>query len=132
MEFIYQKLDVWQKAVELSLAIMKTIGQQRENAAGAGLIREIEASATRVATCIARGKACYYRTDFIRHLNQARSALYETMTLLEIFRRRGWISDEAYQEFEKRGNQITAMLVRLIKTVTQHYNPAHSQTALAS
>lgn len=49
----------------------------------------------------------------------ARGALYETMTLLEIFRRGKWISDESYSRIEMYGKGIGAMIKGLIDSISK-------------
>ncbi|MBI5605158.1 MAG: four helix bundle protein [Deltaproteobacteria bacterium] len=47
---------------------------------------------------IAEGKGRFSKKEFVQYLYIARGSLYETMTLLEIFKRRNWISHEKYFE----------------------------------
>jgi hypothetical protein len=39
------------------------------------------------------------------------------MTLLEIFRRKKWISDDNYSQFEEKGKEIASMIKGLIKSL---------------
>jgi len=43
--------------------------------------------------------------------------LHETMTLLEIFRQKKWISDKGYSKLETDGKQIASMLKGLINSI---------------
>ena len=66
---------------------------------------------------IAEGKGRYSKKEFTRFLYVARGSLYETMTLLEIFRRTGWISGNQYKELEGFGLEIASMIKGLIKSL---------------
>ena len=66
---------------------------------------------------IAEGKGRFSRKEFAHFLYIARGSLYETMTLLVIFRRLGWISNEKYSEMEKHGIEIASMLIGLVKSI---------------
>lgn len=45
----------------------------------------------------------------------ARGSLYETMTLLEIFRLKGWVSQEEFQAIEINSDEIGKMINGLYK-----------------
>jgi len=50
----------------------------------------------------------------------ARGSLYETLTLLEIFRLRGWSNAELFDEIELKANEIAKMINGLIKSVARN------------
>jgi four helix bundle protein len=66
---------------------------------------------------IAEGKGRFSKKEFIQYLYISRGSLYETMTLLEIFRRMAWISDDHYSQLEEKGKEIASMLKGLIKSL---------------
>jgi len=43
---------------------------------------------------------------------------YETMTLLEVFRRKRWISDDLYSQLELSGKEIASMIKGLINSIS--------------
>ncbi len=45
----------------------------------------------------------------------ARGSLYETMTLLIIFRMRNWVSTETFSALEAQAKEIVNMLMGLVK-----------------
>ncbi|MFV9645951.1 MAG: four helix bundle protein [Desulfobacterales bacterium] len=55
--------------------------------------------------------------EFIQFCYIARGSLYETMTLLEIFRRKEWVSNPAYSQLEKKGIEIASMIKDLINSL---------------
>jgi four helix bundle protein len=66
---------------------------------------------------IAEGKGRFSRKEFVQFLYISRGSLYETMTLLEIFRRKGWISDEQYFRLAREGKEIVSMIIGLAKAI---------------
>ena len=81
------------------------------------LVEQLEASATLVSMNIAEGKGRFSRKEFKHFLFIARGSLYETMTLLGIFRMRAWIQSPAFDELEKRANEIAKMISGLINSI---------------
>ena len=68
---------------------------------------------------IAEGKGRNSKKEYIQFCYIARGSLYETITLLEIFRRKKWITDFVYSKLYKEGNQIAAMIKGLINAISK-------------
>jgi len=117
MEFIYEKLDVWKVAVEFGIKTMKFAADKSEDNNLRSILQEIEKSSMNVSMAIAKGKGYPSKHDFAKHLYLARGSVYETMTLIEILKRKQSISDDQYSEFEELGNKTAAMLGGLIKSI---------------
>jgi len=117
MEFIYEKLDVWKKAVDFAMKVTALSADKSEDRNAALVIAAAGKSAMTASTAIAKGKAYASKNDFVQHLYLSRGSVYETMTLLEILKRKQTISDDQYTEFETMGNQVTAMVSGLIKYI---------------
>lgn len=66
---------------------------------------------------IAEGKGRFSKKEFAQYLHIARGSLYETMTLLEIFKRRNWINQEKLLEIEKQAKEIASMIKGLINSI---------------
>jgi len=66
---------------------------------------------------VKKGKGRNSKKEFIQFCYIARGSLYETMTLLEIFRRRKWIMDSPYSKLEKEGIEIASMIKGLINSL---------------
>jgi four helix bundle protein len=58
----------------------------------------MEGAVTSIAQNIAEGKGRQYQKEFIQFLSVAEGSLYETVTLVEVFRRRKLLSEEDCQE----------------------------------
>jgi four helix bundle protein len=66
---------------------------------------------------IAEGKGRRLKKEFLQFLYIARASLYETVTLLEIFKRRNWITEQSYQNIFNQSTEIAKMLNGLIRSI---------------
>lgn len=117
MSFGHEDLEVWIKAVDFAVAVIDTIEESSTDRRHYRLLEQIEASCTSVAMNIAEGKGRFSRKEFVQFLYIARGSLYETMTLLEIFRRKDWISDEKYSLLAGKAKEIASMIMGLVKAI---------------
>ncbi len=132
MDYAYQRLDVWKKAVDLSIKVIQCIAELADELESQRLTEEIEMSAVNIATNIAKGKACLSEEDFIYYLFLSKRSLYETMTLLEILKAKQLITDECYTEIETKGKNITTMLIEFIRTVKDTNSPYQAENYQAA
>jgi four helix bundle protein len=119
MKFGYEDLEVWNKAVEFAVRVIGIVENISTDRKHYRLLEQIEASSVSVAMNIAEGKGRFSKKEFVQYLYISRGSLYETMTLLEIFRRKNWISEERYSEIERQGKEIVSMLKGLIKSISR-------------
>jgi four helix bundle protein len=117
MNFGHEDLEVWNKAVDFAVAVIDTVEESSTGRRHYRLLEQIEASSTSVAMNIAEGKGRFSKKEFVQFLYISRGSLYEAMTLLEIFRRKGWISNEQYSGLAQAGKEIVSMIIGLIKAV---------------
>ncbi|MCG6912030.1 MAG: four helix bundle protein [Deltaproteobacteria bacterium] len=117
MEFAYEKLDVWKRAVDFGMKVIAMAVEKTEDRKAAAVIQAAWKSALHSSTAIAKGKGYTSKNDFAQHLYLSRGSVYETMTLLKILKRKQVISGEQYTEFEKMGNQVVAMVSGLVRSL---------------
>jgi four helix bundle protein len=117
MKFAYEKLEVWNKAIEFTVRVIDVVENINTDRKHYRLIEQIEASSASIPMNIAEGKGRYSKKEFIHYLYISRGSLYETMTLLEIFRRKKWISNYTYSQLEKFGIEIASMIKGLINSI---------------
>ena len=117
MQFGYEKLEVWNRAVEFAVKVIDTVENISTDRKHYRLLEQIESSSTSIPMNIAEGKGRYSKKEFIQYCYIARGSLYETMTLLEIFRRKHWVTDKEYTEFESTGKEIASMVKGLINSL---------------
>ncbi|MDX2447225.1 MAG: four helix bundle protein [Desulfobacterales bacterium] len=126
MSYIYEKLDVWQKAMQFAGDVIDSVSMMGSKDPHQEILQQTEGSAVTIAGAIAMGKSYSSKHDFARHLYQSRGALYKTMTLLELLKRNHLITEEIFAGFDNKGNQLTAMLTSLIKSI---YTPKNDKPA---
>jgi four helix bundle protein len=119
MQFAYKQLDVWQKAVAFAVRVINTVERVFAERTHFRLMEQIEASSTSIAMNIAEGKGRLSQKEFRQYLYISRGSLYETMTLLEIFHRKGWIDANELSQLEQDGLEIAAMLKGLINAISK-------------
>ena len=115
--FAFEDLQVWQKSVDFAEKVVKTIDEFEAPRKHYRLIEQLESAVTSIAMNIAEGKGRYSQKEFIHFMYIARGSLFETITLLTIIQRIGWISEEKLNEIKIAGEEISKMLNSLIKTI---------------
>lgn len=120
--FIFENLNVWQKAVDFAVKVIDTSEEIETKRKHYRLIEQIEAASASIALNIAEGKGRYSKKEFIQFLYVARASLYETITLLIIFYKKNWITDLQLEELEVFAEEISKMLSNLIVSIkdSQH------------
>ena len=114
--FPFEKLDVWQLAVDLADYVPELLEDFPPNK-HLRLVGQMEAAATSPAQNIAEGKGRQYKKEFIQYLHIAQGSLYEVVTLNEVFRRRKLFSQDEAQEVRNRCEQIDRKLNGLINSL---------------
>ncbi len=117
VKFSFEDSEVWQKAVEFANSIIALAEQIHTDRKHFRLIEQLESASTSIAMNIAEGKGRYSKKEFIQFLYIARGSLYETITLLVIFHRNKWISDNQLEEIKEFGDKIGKMLSSLINSI---------------
>ena len=115
--FAFEDLEVWQKSVDFANKVISFAEEIKTDRKHYRLIEQLEAASTSVALNIAEGKGRYSKKEFTQFLYIARGSLYETITLLIIFHKRGWISEENLDKSKDLGDHIGKMLSSLINSI---------------
>lgn len=114
--FPFEKLDVYQMAVDLAENVLSLLEKLPQNK-HIRLISQMEAAATSPAQNIAEGKGRQYKKEFIQFLHIAQGSVYEVVTLNKIFRRRKLFLEEDAIEIRNRCEQIDRKLNGLINSL---------------
>jgi len=117
MKFGYEDLEVWNKAVDFAVQVIETVERISTDRKHYRLLEQIESNSTSVSMNLAEGKGRFSKKEFIQYCYMARGSLYETMTLLVIFKRIKWINESEYKNLENSGKEIAAMIMGLIKSL---------------
>jgi four helix bundle protein len=118
MSFAFEKLMVYQKALDYSIAVIQVIDEIDTPRKHYKLIEQLEASCTSVCLNIAEGKGRFSKREFKQFLYIARGSLYETITMLQIFKKKNWISDKTYENLYREAEEISRMLSGLIHSIS--------------
>ena len=114
--FPFEKLEVWQDAVDLADFILNLMGSFPANKYYR-LIGQMEAAVSSVAQNIAEGRGRQYKKEFIQFLYIAEGSLFEVLTLTEIFRRRRLIKEGEKAEIRARAETTDRKLHGLINSL---------------
>ncbi len=110
-DFDFRDLIVWQKAMLLAdecLSITESIeGHYR-------LCEQLESCACSISQNIAEGKGRFSNKEFIHFLHIARGSLYECITVLTIFEKRNFITNQQLKKLEALCLEILKMINALI------------------
>jgi four helix bundle protein len=109
-DYSYRNLIVWQRAQELSLAIMNIVQRIPRTWANAVIVRQIVASTTSIGANIAEGHGRFALGAHRNHLSIARGSAAETDSWLDLLRRSNWISADEEAPLHEECEQIMAML----------------------
>jgi four helix bundle protein len=114
--FPFEKLDVWQMAVDLAEFVLDLLERFPKNR-HLRLIGQMEAAVTSPAQNIAEGKGRQYKKEFIQYLYIAQGSLFEVVTLNEVFRRKKLFKEEDALNVRNRCMQIDRKLNGLINSL---------------
>ena len=117
MDFGYENLEVWNRSVDFAAGVIDIVDRLNTSRKHYRLLEQIEASSASIAMNLAEGKGRYSKKEFVQFCYISRGSLYETMTLLELFKRKGWISETDFTNFKNEGLQIAAMIKGLINSI---------------
>ena len=117
VRFGFEELEVWQKAVEFAKQVIDIAERIQTDRKHYRLIEQVEAASTSIALNIAEGKGRYSKKEFMQFLYVARGSLYETITLLIIFYKNGWLEQEELERIKTFGDEIGKMLSGLISSI---------------
>jgi len=115
----HKDLIVWQKSMAFANNVIDLVDKLDTSRKHYRLIEQLEAAVTSVPMNIAEGKGRSSTKEFIHFLYIARGSLYETLTLLEIFQMRKWISSDHFNTIETQANELAKMINGLIRSISQ-------------
>ena len=112
MAFIFEKLDVYQKAVNFA---DKTCGLTKNFAKGNYyLADQLNRAALSISTNVAEGNGRYHKADRINFFRIARGSAFECVPILEICSRKGLINTEKSMALKSELEDICKMLSGLM------------------
>ncbi len=110
----FKDLIVWQKSLAFANEIIELTENLNTKSKHYRLIEQIEASSSSVPQNIAEGKGRHTIKEYKQFLYYSRGSLYETITLLNLFHLRKWITDKELADLERKADEIGKMLNGLL------------------
>lgn len=112
MAFLFEKLDVYQKAVDFADKVCElTKNFQRGNYY---LMDQLNRASLSISTNIAEGNGRYHKADRINFFRIARGSAFECVPILEICQRKKLITEDQNETFKKDVEDICRMLSGLM------------------
>jgi len=115
--FAFEDLEVWQEAIDFADRCLNMVENLESDHKHYRLIEQLESACTSVSLNIAEGKGRFSRKEFVHFLYIARGSLFETVTLLELFRRRSWINNSEFSSIKKAAIQLGKRISALINSI---------------
>ena len=114
--FPFEKLDVWQLAVDLAEFVLDLLEDFPPNK-HFRIVGQMEAAVTSPAQNISEGKGRQYKKEFIQFLFIAQGSLYEVVTLNEVFRRKKLFTEQDAQKVRDHCEKIDRKLNGLVNSL---------------
>jgi four helix bundle protein len=117
MPFAFEDLNVYWKALDFSVKVIENVDKMDLPRKHFRLIEQLESCSSSVAMNISEGKGRYTHKDFKKFLYIARGSLYETVTMLQIFKRLNWLNENTFSELYDEALEVNRMLAGLINAI---------------
>jgi len=115
----HKRLEVWKKAIELTVLIYK-ITDSFPELERFGLISQMRRAVNSIASNIAEGAARQTKKEFAQFLHNAQGSLSELDTQNIIAKRLGYLSEDVFKKVEIELDSEDRMLTGLIKSLRRN------------
>lgn len=112
----HRDLDVWRQAMQLAEEVFR-LSKRFPPGEAYGLRSQLRRASASIACNIAEGHSRGTSREFVRFLRIARGSLAETMTLLDLSCRVGYLSREDISGPAALSERVGAMLTRLVQVL---------------
>ena len=114
MPFLFEKLDVYQKSLELVDEISKLVNEKKLNPA---LRDQLNRASLSISLNIAEGTGRFSKAEKRNFYLIARGSTYECVAIMQVLLRQKTLAIEEYDLFYRKYEAISKMLSGLIKGV---------------
>src|SRR4029077_13292866 len=113
--FNFEKLDVWQKAIDFADLVYK---HTRNFPADErfGLTNQMRRAAVLISSNIAEGTSRMSQTDFARFIEIATGSVFEVVSQAFVGRRQGFLNEGSFSDLYAAADEIGRMLSGLRKS----------------
>lgn len=115
MGFMFEKLEVYQKAVEWAERIetlCESVSKGNHH-----LTDQLRRAALSISLNIAEGSGRWHKGDKKQFYLIARGSAYECVPILDLLRRRKLMEEQIYEDFKSEVDSIAKMLTKLVQSV---------------
>jgi four helix bundle protein len=116
--FNFEKLDVWQKAIQFADLVYELTGNFPDDERF-GLTNQIRRAALSISSNIAEGSSRVSRTDFARFVEIATGSLFEVVSQTTIALRRKMIAQNDYNLIYAAAEKQSKMLSGLRRSLSE-------------
>jgi four helix bundle protein len=114
--FNFEKLDVWQKAIDFAdLVYRETKAFPSEERFG--LTNQVRRAAVSISSNIAEGSSRSSKTDFARFTEIAAGSVFEAVSQAFIARRQSFFSEDQFRQIYSDAEELSRMLSGLRKSL---------------
>ena len=114
--FNFEKLDVWQEAIQLASLVYKITRNFPEHERF-GLTNQMRRAAVSISSNIAEG---VLRTDFARFVEIATGSLFEVVSQAKVSLNQQFLSKSEYEEIANAAEKECRMFSGLRRSLAQH------------
>jgi len=107
--FNFEKLDVWQEAIQFADAIYKITKKFPEHERF-GLTNQLRRAAVSISSNIAEGSSRASRTDFARFIEIATGSLFEVVSQTRVAADQQFLSQSDYEQIARAAEKQCRML----------------------
>ena len=119
--FRFEKLGVWQKAIEFADAIY-VVTRKFPNDERFGLTSQLRRAAVSISSNIAEGSSRSSDADFARFVEIAYGSVMEIVSQLHISQRQSFVESDVAKSLFKQADELARMLSGL-RTTLKHGKP---------
>jgi four helix bundle protein len=123
----FRDLLVWQKAMQLALAIYK-LSQGFPNEERFGLTSQLRRCAVSIPSNIAEGQGRLNKGEFINFLGIARGSNFELQTQLELARALQFGKPELLEDADAKACEVGKMLHGLLESLRSPQDKSHTSS----
>jgi four helix bundle protein len=114
--FNFEKLEVWQKAIDFADVVYATSrafpAEERF-----GLTNQMRRAAVSISSNLAEGSSRHSKTDFARFVEISTGSLFEVVSQAFIARRQGFLSEEQFGDLYRAAEEQSRMQSGLRKAL---------------
>jgi four helix bundle protein len=114
--FNFEKLDVWQKAIDFADLVYKDTRMFPDNERF-GLTNQMRRAAVSISSNIAEGTSRMSQADFARFIEIATGSVFEVVSQAFIGRRQGFLNEESFRALYSAAEEVGRMLSGLRKSL---------------